>query len=142
MVKSHDEATSLRWAWSTDRNVTGDVNLINRPSGAPCEGPVKSNMREEEERERGRRRGRRERGRRWREGGGEGEREEERERESEMQTLTSPVNVCTEWLSIATATRSRFSRVYGAMAHTVSVETVNSALSSSSMPEKILTSQS
>ena len=131
MVKSHDEATSLRWAWSTDRNVTGDVNLINRPSGAPCEGPVKSNMREEMER--GRRRGRE---------GGEGEREEERERESEMQTLTSPVNVCTEWLSIATATRSRFSRVYGAMAHTVSVETVNSELSSSSMPEKILTSQS
>ena len=111
MVKSHDEATSLRWAGSTDRNVTGDVNLINRPSGAPCEGPLNkavSNMREERE---------------------------------EM-LLTSLVNVCTVWLSIATATRSRFLRVYGAMADTVSVETVNSELSSSSMPEKILTSQS
>ena len=36
MVKSHDAAASLRWAWSRDRNVTGDVNLISRPSGAPC----------------------------------------------------------------------------------------------------------
>ena len=38
MVKSHEEAASLEWAWSTDRNVIGDVNLISRPSGPPCEG--------------------------------------------------------------------------------------------------------
>ena len=37
MVKSHDEAASLQWVWSTERNVMGRVNLISRPSGDPCE---------------------------------------------------------------------------------------------------------
>ena len=50
-VKSLEEAASLKWVWSRERYVTGEVNLIRRPSGEPCR--EEGGKERERERERG-----------------------------------------------------------------------------------------